>query len=345
MEEDPYTILGISKNSSLEDVRKVYKKLAIKYHPDKNNNDDTMFKKINNAYEKIVNPEEYNNVNDDNINFFNSFFNFNSQQHDIEFDLINVDVNIHDIYFGNSKRVEFELIDKCDKCNGKGCENDNDIVKCYQCDGKGSVMRQLGPFIHSTTCNCCMGVGVFIKKKCQKCKGEKTMYKKKVFELKIPKGISDNYEIKLNNKGSYNLDRNKYRTIIFKLKHNIEQPYSLMNNKNIIYTHKLNIIDLLCGFNKEIKLYYCTKRNLTETITINSSGYFNPNKKILIKEKGLYDIKKNIHNDLYIKFDIDFSDNNTLYESNIIMKKIFKRDDIEKITDEVYNIQKINSNK
>lgn len=348
MEESPYSILGISKHSSIDEVRKAYKKLAIKYHPDKNNNDDTMFKKINNAYEQIVNPkdnnQDINNFNMENMNFFNSFFNFSSSSTDMEFDLINVDINIHDIYFGNSKKVEFELVDKCDKCDGKGYENESDIVRCYKCEGKKSFTRQMGPFIHSFPCDCCMGVGMIIKRKCQKCKGEQVIYRKKVFELKIPKGISDNYEIKLNNKGSYNLNKNIYRTIIFKLKYNIQEPHILLNNKNIVYNCKLNIIDLLCGFNKEIKIYYCEKRNLSEIITISSNGYFNPNKKILIKEKGLYDIKKNIYNDLYIKFDIEFEENNTLYDANILMKKIFKKND-DNNNESMYNIQKINMNK
>jgi molecular chaperone DnaJ len=364
--ENLYDILGVSKNSTEDEIKKAYRKLAVKYHPDKNNTGEDMFKKINKAYE-ILGDQNKRNLYDrtGSTNEINDFHGFQGFHHtmpndfgdilknmfggfnnEVSHDIVEVNVDISDIYYGNTKKAEFELIDKCDKCNGMGAENKDDIIKCISCNGKGNIHHQIGPFmVQQITCHSCNGVGYIIRKRCQRCNGEKTMYKKRVFELKIPKGIPKGYEIKLDNKGSFNLDANKYRDIIFKFNYNIEYPYKIENSKgDVLYLYKINIEDLLCGFNKKILIYKSSNfknKNIGEELNVISHGYFNPINKILIKNKGLYDIKKQEYSDLYIKFEIEFTDNEKLFLCNSIMQKVFKKEINDENTKDFYDVQKL----
>lgn len=371
-----YEILEINKHASQEEIKKSFRKLAIKYHPDKNRDNkesEEKFKEINKAYE-ILSDENKKNYYDmtgsiDNIdsvnnndfgfngfhefnasdmfgsdigNMFKNMFNFNNDFQDNSCDVVDIEIDISDIYYGRTKKAEFELIDKCDKCNGNGAENEADIIKCINCHGKGNMTQQIGPFmIQTMTCQSCNGIGTHIKKKCNRCNGTKTIYRKKVFELKIPKGIPKGYEIKLEKKGSYNLNANKHRDILFKFNYKIDFPYELDDNTkkgDIVYNYKIDIEDLLCGFEKTIHLY--KKNNQYEEIKIKSEGYFNPNNKYIIKNKGLYNIKSQSYGNLYIKFIIEFTDNEKLFSSSTIMQKVFKKQFNE---ENDYNIiQKLN---
>lgn len=238
-----------------------------------------------------------------------------------EYDVVDIYVDICDIYYGNSKRVEFELLDQCDKCNGTGAHDPSQIITCISCNGQGSVTQQLGPFfVQKTTCPSCMGKGNVIKnnKQCMHCKGEKTMYTKRIFELKIPKGIPHNHEIKMEKKGSYNIMSKSHKDMLFRFKHKIESPYTVDEHMNVTLTIDITIEELLAGFYKSIQLY-------KEPTVISSDKYFNPEKIVTIKDKGLYNIRKQKHGDLYIKFNIVFTDGDRLVKYTEVLQKILKK--------------------
>jgi DnaJ-class molecular chaperone len=253
-----------------------------------------------------------------------------------EVDIVEIGIDICDIYYGNTKRVEFELLDICDKCNGCGAQDPSYVVNCLNCNGQGSVTQQLAPFfVQKVTCPSCMGKGQVIKnnKVCTHCKGEKVAFTKRVFELKLPRGIPNNHEIKMEKKGSYSQQLKAHRDILFKFKYNILPPYSVDENFNVTYKIPITIEELLAGFKKNIDIY-------KDTVTISSTRYFNPDKQVVIKEKGLFNIKKQKSGDLYLKFDVIFTDSERLCKYNEVLQKVLKkqRDPLED-AQTVYTVQ------
>jgi molecular chaperone DnaJ len=388
-----YDVLNVSKNSSQDEIKKAFRKLAMENHPDKNNGNkesEIQFKKINEAYNVLVDPEKRKNydnfgiidglsgqpnggpgmdINDILKNMFGGMGGFpgmsgmnngeNSQGgfsfvfSDIgggcqipeemfgggfpfgdihgmsghkkrkELDIVEIPIDICDIYYGNNKKVEFDILDQCDKCHGSGAYDSSHIVTCLSCNGQGNINQQIGPFfMQKSMCSSCMGKGNIIKKQCLNCKGEKTMFNKRVFELKIPKGIPNNHEMKMEKKGSYNVNTKQHKDMIFKFKYNIENPYSIDDNLNVIYNIDLTIEDLLAGFRKNIKLY-------KDDITLVSNKYFNPKNDIIIKEKGILNIKNKKISNLIFKFNIQFTDSERLSRYNEVLQKVLKKQNIE----------------
>lgn len=246
-------------------------------------------------------------------------FPFGNRMRKHEVDVVEIAVDICDIYYGNNKKVEFELLEQCSKCNGSGANDPSNIIKCIACNGQGNITQQIGPFfMQRSTCPSCLGKGNIIKKACNTCKGDKTVYAKKQFELKIPKGIPNNHEIKMEKKGSFNKDTKKNKDMIFKFKYKIEEPYKLDENNNVIYNININIEELLSGFSKKIPLY-------KDDILLYSNCYFNPNDYLIVKEKGLYNIKNNTTSDLLFKFNIDFINSDRLSKYNDVLQKVIKK--------------------
>jgi DnaJ-class molecular chaperone len=235
-------------------------------------------------------------------------------------DLVEVKVDINDIYYGNTKKVELEMLDVCGVCQGLGVEDPVHLLKCMTCHGHGVINQMVGPMMMQTLpCPSCHGQGTTIQhnKQCHKCKGEKTMYAKKSFELKLPKGLLNHYEIVMQDKGGYNLQTKSFNDIKFKFIHEIREPYKIEHDMTVMYSLKLPLEELLTGFKKEIPLY-------NETITLESKHYFNPSVPLIIPGKGLYDMAAEKQRDLHIRFDIVYQDNTRLVKYVDVIKRILK---------------------
>lgn len=352
---DPYELLGVPKNASQDDIKKAYKKKAFEYHPDKTNGDkdkEEIFKHINESYSILsdqdkrklydlgmldgdpanMGPNSFEmNFEDIFGGFGFPFGGFNMQQSRPKqrgIDVINVTLTINDLYYGTSKKVEFEMLDKCAKCNGTGANDPSQVIKCMKCNGTGMFQQRISPFMFSAgTCPSCQGKGEMrTGKACQACKGEKTCYKKRAFELKLPKGGGHQSEMVMQKKGSYNKDLDENNDIVFKFNYDIPPNYKVnMSNGNVEYVYKLTIDQLLSGFEDTITIY-------NEKFTLKSESYFNPSKSMCVNEKGLFHPKLNKNGDLYIKFDVEFTDGDKLVKYKDVFHKIYKRQQQEEKT-------------
>ena len=185
-----YDRLNIKPDSSENEIKKSYRKLSLKYHPDKNKSEDSKekFQEICEAYTILKDAEkrkEYdtigmdifnNKVNFNGFDIFNSFFKFNKEDTKEKNNCISSHtVNIKQIYQKNKVKVMFQKKIYCKKCNGYGTENGKNPI-CNTCEGQGRVtqLRQIGPMIQQVVfpCNQCNGKGnEIIKDKCVKCNG------------------------------------------------------------------------------------------------------------------------------------------------------------------------------
>lgn len=348
MAADLYGILGLSKDATDVEIKKAYRKLAMELHPDKqegNKDKEERFKQVSDAYSVLSNPEKRSNYDkfgtaQEQMNpedLFQSMFggggggasfHFNMGGPDIfehvfgrkerrQAEVIEVPVSICDIYYGKTKKVEFELLEPCSCCNGSGAAGPEHIVKCITCRGQKVIWHAFGPFRQSVACPSCAGQGACIKKACSQCQGKKAMIGKKTFELRLPKGIPKNYEITMQEMGSYDVASERRKDIIFKFRYNIEEPYSIDDHCNVTYTLDVTLEELLGGFQKTIKLY-------NENTTVGASHYFNPSKAIVLKHKGLHHIKKNITGDLILKINVVYTDSDKYVKYKEVFAKMFR---------------------
>lgn len=362
-----YDVLGVSCNASQDDIKKAYKKLAMKYHPDKcldvneKGTNEAKFKEIQEAYSVLGDeekrqmydrfgtitdlPEQPSSV-DDLLNgmfgnmgmnsggfsfvFTNgmggmgpTMFDVNNMFHNPKKkaqDVVEVKVDINDVYYGKTKNIELELLDLCSTCNGLGVQDPSHLVKCMTCQGKGTIQQHIPPFfMQEVQCPSCCGQGTTVQhhKHCSKCKGGKTTYNKKQYELKLPKGIPHGYEVVLENKGGYNTQLKMFNDIKFKFLHDIKEPYILENNMTVHLKVPLTLEELLVGFKKDIVLY-------DEKITLESNQYFDPSKPLIIAGKGVYDMQAEKQRDLLVDFQIVYSENKRLIKYNDVLRKILK---------------------
>lgn len=230
---DYYEILGIDKFASHEDIKKAYKKLALKWHPDRNNGSEEsleMFKKISKAYEILSNEDskmKYDNGDSEEeeneidaftmfASTFGDFFkmhgigihNFNiddfvDNSDDVIVDCINyVEVSIEDLYNGATISQQFERYSECEKCNGFGTKNAK-LANCKKCKGSGQVPLKVGHSTIPTVCNSCEGS--CIEKsvpKCSECIGAKFAPETVEVDLDIIPGSRDGTKIVVHGEGN-----------------------------------------------------------------------------------------------------------------------------------------------
>lgn len=240
-EKDYYKTLGVDKNSSKEEIKKAYKKLAKKYHPDLNKGDsesEKKFKEINEAASVLgdeTKKQQYDQFGSDSFKHGNQAgggfggFNFNGSS-GFDFDSIfdsffggggsgfgrsqrrgprrgndlryNIEINLEDVANGLDKKIKIKKKDKCSKCKGLGGSGSK---TCSTCNGQGvitSIKRTpFGAFQTQRSCSDCNGTGEQVEKICTHCDGKGYEYKEKTVTINIPEGVEDGMQLRLANEG------------------------------------------------------------------------------------------------------------------------------------------------
>jgi len=232
MKEDYYKILGVDRNTQPEEIKKSYRKLALKYHPDKNPGDkeaEDKFKEAAEAYEVLSDPEKrqiYDNYGHEGLrgtgfqgftgfeDIFSSFgdifediFGFTGGRRtrtvprsgaDFRYDL---KISFMDAAFGTTTEIEVEKYQGCSECGGTGAAPGSEPVVCPECNGRGQVTKATGFFSISTTCSNCGGAGTIIEKPCKVCRGSGKEKVRKSVQLRIPAGVETGSRLRLRGEG------------------------------------------------------------------------------------------------------------------------------------------------
>src|SRR6187549_1154613 len=200
---DYYEVLEVERTATDEQIKRAYRKLAVKFHPDKNPDDphaEEKFKELGEAYDVLMDPDKraaYDRFGhaafaQGGAGFGGGGFGTRSDDRrrgsDLRYDM---EIKLEEAAFGAEKTIEIEKLDACDKCHGSGAEAGSRKTTCPTCAGRGQVISSRGFFHVSQTCPRCHGAGEIIEKPCQKCRGEGRVEKLSRIKLKIPAGIRE----------------------------------------------------------------------------------------------------------------------------------------------------------
>tara|TARA_Y100000996_G_C22488713_1_gene629290 strand:+ start:136 stop:1266 length:1131 start_codon:yes stop_codon:yes gene_type:complete len=232
-DRDFYDILGVQKNASDDEIKKSYRKLAMKYHPDRNKDNkesERKFKEATAAYEALKDPEKraaYDQYGHDAFRqggmgggqgfgdfaggfsdifeeFFGGGFGGSSRQrgpqrgNDLRY---NMSVTLHEAFNGKKSQIRIPSYDGCDLCAATGSADKSGPSTCSTCDGQGKVRSTQGFFSIERPCPTCGGEGSSIKNPCLKCSGTGQVKKQKTISVTIPAGVDTGTRIRISGEG------------------------------------------------------------------------------------------------------------------------------------------------
>lgn len=313
-----YDILGISKDSSNEEIKRRYKQLAMKNHPDKGG-DKEQFQKIQEAYEvlsdenkrKSYDSPNINNNLDDMFNFNHPFFRHHQNQtRNItkkQDHFYNLKVKLDDIYHTINKRLKIGRKNVCKIC----------IVNCSKCGGSGMITQHLkmGPFtqIIQQTCGECSGIGKKNKSDCKNCDNNGYIAEEKLFEIKISKESKTGDRFVFEGWGEQavrndDISGNFIVNLIVD-----EHPIFTRSDQDLLMTINLTFTESIVG--KHLVIPHFQEEILLDTCGF---GLINPNKEYIIYNRGL-----SSSGNLRLKFKIEYPERSFSNSELLLLKETF----------------------
>lgn len=329
-----YDILEITKSSSKEEIQKAYRKMALKWHPDRNPNNkekaEEMFKKIGEAHEILVDDNKrgiYDKYGEEGLKnqvggnpfegagfnpfdlfsnmFGNSMPGMNTNKNDEKPLVHEIKCTLKDSYTGSKRSINIERSILCNSCDATGFK-DKQKHSCSNCNGKGVqiMMHQIGPGMvqqSTRTCVHCKGTGCDTNQpQCDKCFGKKKIKETMKLDIEIKKGIKKGQQFIIRNHGNQ-IAPNHYSdlVIVFDI---INDSKFIRKGNNLYRKIDISLRKALLGF--EMVLDHLDGKN----VVIKSDEIIQPNTTKYIPNLGFLDLQNGTTGDFYLEFNIVFPD-------------------------------------
>ena len=351
--EDYYETLGVNKSSSDGEIKKAYRKKAMKYHPDRNKDDkqaEKKFKKINEAYYVLKDKEkktqydqfghqafEHSGAGFKDSNVGGGFSDiFEEMFGDFDDDVgsifgggrrsgrtntkehgtdlrYDMEVSLEEIFSGKKIIIHVPTKIKCETCNGNGYEADSKPETCPTCKGHGEVRSSQGFFTIQQTCPDCRGEGQVIKNPCNSCSGTGRVDKKKSLSVEIPAGVEDGTRIRLSGEGEAGYQGGPSGDLYIFIK---EKPHSIFKRdvENLYCKVPIPMIDATIGGSIEVP----TLDGSIVKVKIPSGTQSGSN--FRLSNKGLPRFRQSGNGDLYLEAFVETPVNLSSSQKNLLKK-------------------------
>ena len=326
---DYYDVLGVQKNSSPEQIKAAYRKLAVKHHPDKNPGDkssEEKFKEASEAYHVLSDKERkqsYDNFGhaafENGAGGRGGFGNFDFSSHfsdifedffgdfgggggrrskksnfrgsDLRYDL---SITLEEAYTGKKQDIKFSTSEKCNTCSGSGSKPGHDAGSCSMCGGNGQVRSNQGFFTVQQTCPQCSGTGEEITNPCGSCGGQGKKQTSKRLSVTIPKGVDDGTRIRLAGKGEAG-SRGASSGDLYLFVNVYSHDLFKRSDENLFFEYPVSIADAALGTSLEIPTIDGGKAKIKIPAGTQSGKQFR------LKGKGMPYMRGSGNGDLYVQ--------------------------------------------
>jgi molecular chaperone DnaJ len=331
---DYYEVLGVGKSTPQEAIKKAYRKLALKYHPDRNKGDkasEEKFKEASEAYHVLSDKERRQNYDQfghaafdgaggrggfANFDFTNAFSDiFGSDIFDDFFDgfgggrrsgrrrqsenrgadlRYDLTISLEDAYSGKKQEIKYSSSDKCDRCNGHGSEPGSSPSECSACGGHGQVRSNQGFFTVQQTCHQCGGSGEEISNPCKNCRGIGKKQTYKKLSVTIPKGVDDGTRIRLSGKGEAGIKGSSNGDLYIFINVNSHDIFK-RSEENLFFEFPISIADAALGTVLEVPTIGGGKAKVKIPAGTQTGKQFR------LRDKGMPIMRSRDCGDLYIR--------------------------------------------
>lgn len=349
---DYYEVLGVSRNATKDELKKAYRKLAMKYHPDKNPDDkdaEEKFKEAAEAYEVLGDEQKRSSYDrfghdgvkgaggfsassvEDIFSQFSEFFGAGGSPFDEFFgggrtrrrrgqrgtDIrVKLKLTLGQVAHGVEKKIRFPRQVSCEACYGTGAENGNAFHTCPTCNGTGQVRDIAGGGYFQqmvvSTCPTCQGEGRIISKNCSVCEGKGRVEKEDTISVKIPSGVSEGMNLKLEGKGNAGLRGGPQGDLIIQIEEEAHEHFD-RDGDNLIHELFISFPQAALGLQPEVP-------TLDGKVRIKLNPGTQSGKVVRLKGKGLPNINGYGTGNLLVHINVWTPENLTAEEKRLLEK-------------------------